>query len=158
VLERVPGRAVGTASLRGEVLLGPASASVVACLRADGTLAGDAFISGKALAQAGLAIANALVRALGPRVQVVSIHDISDPSKVFRASSKRAVRASPFGLAIEASEALAVIVLLACSMATAVVLRLRMMDVLRTINSSCCHIMMRLDHNNSSRRTSHSPP
>ena len=45
----------------GEDSLGPAGASTVAVIRADGALAGDAFVAAEAIAQTGAAVTHALV-------------------------------------------------------------------------------------------------
>jgi hypothetical protein len=74
VLHRVPGSAVGTPGLGGEVLLRPAGAAVVAVLGTGGSLAGDAVVAGEALAESRLAVTQALVRALGPRMEVIGTH------------------------------------------------------------------------------------
>jgi hypothetical protein len=55
-------------------------------------------------------------------VQIVGIYHVPDPSEVLGASSKRAVRTSPLRLAIEASEAFAVVVFLASPVSIAVIL------------------------------------
>lgn len=55
-------------------------------------------------------------------MEVVGVHDVTNPSEVLGAGAKRAVRSSPFGLAIESGEALAVVVGLAGSVVGAVVL------------------------------------
>jgi len=122
VLHGVPGRAVEPARLGGQVLLGPARAAVVAVVGAHGSLARDAVVAGEAGAGAGLAVAGALVGALHPGVHVVRVDDVSDPGKVAGAGAQGAVGARPFWLAVEAGEALAVVVHLAGAVVGAVVL------------------------------------
>jgi hypothetical protein len=69
------------------VLLGPASASVITVVGANGSLTSDTFIARKALAGANLAIAEASVRAFSPRVEIVSINNSSNPGEILGASS-----------------------------------------------------------------------
>lgn len=92
------------------MLLRPAGSSVVAVVGAHGTLARNSIISTEALAQSSLSVAKSLVGAFSPRVQIVLVHHGADPSEVVRAQAERAVGSSPFRLAIETSEAFAVIV------------------------------------------------
>lgn len=113
VLHGIPGLRVGAASLGSQVLLGPASAAVIAVIGAHSSLASNAIITGEATASSGGSITGTLVRALSPGVQIVGIDDIADPGEVLGTSSLRAIRASPLRLAIQTSEALAVIVHLA---------------------------------------------
>lgn len=122
MLHCVPGLRVSAASLGSEVLLGPAGAAVVAVIGAEGALASNTVVTGEAVAGAGGAVARALVGALGPRVQVVRVHDITNPGKVLRTGAKRAVGSGPLGLTVEAGKALAVVVGFAGSVVGAVVL------------------------------------
>lgn len=122
MLHGIPGGAVSAVSTACQVLLRPAGSAVIAVVRADSALARDTFIAGKALAFASVAIANSLVGALSPRVEVVSIDDITNPGKVLRASAQRAVGAGPFGFAINTGVAFAVVVELTSSVAGALVL------------------------------------
>jgi len=69
------------------MLLRPAGSSVVAIVRASGSLAGNTIITREAGASACLAIAGAFVGALDPRVDVVSIDDFSNPGEVTRTSA-----------------------------------------------------------------------
>merc|ERR1719171_815991 len=69
VLEGVPRGGVGLGGLVGELLLLDAAAAVVAVARAQRTLAGLAVVAVEALALAGLAVAGALVGALGGDVR-----------------------------------------------------------------------------------------
>lgn len=122
VLHVIPRRVVGATSLDSQMLLRPASTTVVTVVRASGTLACNTIITREARAGSSLAVAGSLVRALDPGVQVVGVNDLSDPSKVARACAKRAVGTSPFRLSIQAGEALAVVVLLTGSVVGAVIL------------------------------------
>lgn len=115
VLHGVPGLGVGAASLGGKVLLGPAGSAVVTVIGAQGTLASNTVITGEAVAGAGGSVASALVGALHPRVKVVGVHHISDPSEVLGAGALRAIGAGPLRLTIQAGETLAIVVGLACS-------------------------------------------
>lgn len=121
VLHRIPGLAVRTIGTAREVLLGPASSTVVTVVRADGTLTRNTFIASKALALSSAAIADTLVGALSPGVEVVSINHITDPSKVLGASSQGAIRPRPLGLTVNAGIAQAVVVELAGTMSRALV-------------------------------------
>jgi len=104
------------------MLLRPASSSLIAVIRAHSSLAGNSFITGEAAAQTSLAVTQTLVGALCPRRQVIGIDHFANPSKILRACSLGAIRTSPLGLAIQTSEALAVVVELAGAMVGAVVL------------------------------------
>jgi hypothetical protein len=122
MLHCIPRGIVFAISLDGKVLLRPASATVVAVIRAGRTLASNTVIAREALARTRLAVTCTLVRALHPRVEIVRVDDISDPSEIARASAKTAIRASPLGLAVETCEALAVAILLTRSVVGTVVL------------------------------------
>lgn len=122
VLHGIPRQTVGTRALGGQDLLGPASSAVVAVVGAGSSLASNSFVPGEALARANLAVTETLVGALSPRVNVVSVDNSADPSEVPGAGSQGAIRASPLGLAIEADEAVAVVVHLASAVVGAVVL------------------------------------
>merc|ERR1719352_784925 len=83
VLHGVPGRRVDRAGFRGELLLRVADAAVRAVVRGAGSLTGDALVAVEAVALAGLAVAGALVRALGHAVDVVVAGDgVLDPGRV----------------------------------------------------------------------------
>lgn len=116
VLHRVPGVAVCTVGTAREVLLGPAGSTVVTVVRADSTLARNTFISCKALALSSAAVADTLVGAFSPGVEVVGVDHFTDPGKVLGASSLGAIRSSPLGLTVNAGIAQAVIVKLAGTM------------------------------------------
>jgi len=122
MLHGIPRLSVLTTSLHGKMLLRPASSTIIAVVRAEGSLASNAFIAGEAGAHAGLAVAKTLIGAFSPGVQVVGSNDITDPSVIVGASALRAIRTGPFRLHIETSEALAVVVHLASSMIGAMVL------------------------------------
>jgi len=122
VLHGIPRGGIGTSSFVCEMLLGPASTTVITVVGTGRTLACDTIVAREALARAVLAVASALVGTLHPRMQVVGIDDITYPSEIAGARAQRAVRTSPFGLAVETSEALAVAVLLAGPVVAAVVL------------------------------------
>jgi hypothetical protein len=118
----IPRGIVGAARLDSQVLLRPASTTVVTVVRASGTLTCNTIVSWEARARTGLAVARAFVGALHPRMQVVRVDHLADPSEVARACAKRAIGASPFRLSIQAGEALAVVVLLTGAVVGAVVL------------------------------------
>lgn len=122
VLHGVPGFFVGTSGLDGQVLFGPAGASVIAVVGTDGSLASNTFVAGEALAGTNLAVAKASVGALRPGVEIISIDNSTNPGEVLRASSQGAVRAGPLRLTVESNETVAVIVHLAGAMVGAVIL------------------------------------
>jgi len=84
----IPRLRVHSASLGGKVLLGPASATVIAVIRASSTLAGNSLVSSKALAFSSGTVAGSFIRALHPRVKIVSIDNRSNPSIVLGACAK----------------------------------------------------------------------
>jgi len=110
VLHRVPWGGVNTASFVGKDLLRPASAAIIAVIGAYSSLASNTIISTEALAQSSLSVTQALVRAFSPWLQVVVVHDRTNPSEVVGASAQRAIRTSPFSFSIQTSEAFAVVV------------------------------------------------
>ena len=122
MLHGVPWRRVCAASFSGQVLLRPAGASVVAVIGADGALAGHSLVTREARAQATGSIAEALVRALRPRVQVIRTNYGTHPCEVLRTSSQRAIWSSPFRLSGRAVIAQAIIIHLASSVSGAVIL------------------------------------
>lgn len=88
VLHGIPRCRVHSSRLGRQVLLGPASTTVIAVIRASGTLAGNSLISSKALAFSSGTIAGSLIRALHPGVKIVSIDNRSNPSIVLGACAK----------------------------------------------------------------------
>jgi hypothetical protein len=122
MLHCIPRGIVSANGLGSKVLLRPASATVVAVIRAGRTLASNTVIAREALARTRLAVTCTLVRALHPRVEIVRVDDISDPSEIARASAKTAIRAGPLRLAVETCETLAVAILLTRSVVGTVVL------------------------------------
>jgi hypothetical protein len=122
VLHRVPRLGISAGCAASKVLFRPASAPVIAVIRANGSLAGNSFVTRKAGALSGRSVAEALVGALRPGVEVVGVDDIADPREVLGACAQRAVGASPLRLPIETNIALAVVVELAGTMSRALVL------------------------------------
>merc|ERR550537_1084719 len=110
VLHRVPRGRVRLARLRGELLLRVADTAAVAVVRADGTFACDAVVVVKAVALARLAVARALVRALGERVRLVGAGRDRNPRRRLRARAHRAVVLRPRRVAVRALVALALVV------------------------------------------------
>jgi len=121
VLHGIPSQCVISSALGSQVLLGPAGATVVAVIGADGSLASYTFVSGEALAGTNLAVAQTSVGALRPRVEIIGVDNSANPCKVLGAGSQGAVRAGPLGLSVEADEAVAVVVHLAGAVVGAVV-------------------------------------
>lgn len=121
-LLRIPGRTIHAASLVGEDALGVTVAALVAVIRADSALAGDTVVASEAGAGSRLAVAGSLIRALDPGVEVVGVHYRANPSKVFGASSQRAIRARPFGFTTEPNVAVTIDVVFAIAMTIALIL------------------------------------
>jgi len=122
MLHCIPRGGIRATSLRGQMLLRPAGASVVAVAGAQGTLAGHPIVAGEAVAGAGGAVAGALIGALHPGMQIVGIHHVANPSEILRAGALRAIGTSPFRFSIQTSEAFAVIIHFAGAMIGAVIL------------------------------------
>jgi len=99
------------------LLLSEANARITASVGADGTLAGNTIIVSEASAFAGSAVANALVGALNYGVGVISVDYCTDPGRVSRAGSARAVSVGPGRIAVNTGVASALIVGTAGSMA-----------------------------------------
>ena len=104
------------------MLLRPACSTVIAVVGTKSSLTSDAIVARKATAGAGGTVACPFVGALDPRMKIVSIHHISDPSEVLRAGALRAIWTSPFRLTIQTCEAQAVVVELAGTVIGAVIL------------------------------------
>jgi hypothetical protein len=121
VLNSIPGLRVYTAGFRGKQFLGKARSTIITVIRAYGTLASDAIVSGEALARTGRAVAGALVRALYPWMQVIRVHNRSNPGIILGACSQGAVSTHPLSFTVETREALAVVVHFACAVTTATV-------------------------------------
>ena len=122
MLHGIPGSGVSAGGFRGQVLLWPTSSSVVTVVRTNGSLTSNTFVSSEALALSGSTITNSFVRALNPGMEIIGVHNTTNPSEVLRASAKRAIRTSPFRFAINAGVASAVVIDLTGSMARALVL------------------------------------
>lgn len=122
VFHRIPGSAVCTVSTGSKVLLRPASSTIVTVVRAYGTLARNTLVTSKALALTSVAIADTFVGALSPGVKIVGIDHITNPSKILRAGSLGAIRASPLSFTINSGVAFAVVVELTGSVTRALVL------------------------------------
>jgi len=104
------------------MLLRPACTAIIAVVRAKSSLTSDAIVAREATTGAGGTVAGPFVGALDPRMEIVGIHHVSDPSKVLRASALRAIWTSPFRLTIQTCEAQAVVVEFAGAVVRAVVL------------------------------------
>jgi len=104
------------------MLLGPACSTVIAVVGTKSSLTSDAIVARKAATGAGGTVAGPFVGALDPRMEIVGIHHVSDPSEVLRAGALRAIWTSPFRLTIQTCEAQTVVVELACAVVRAVVL------------------------------------
>ena len=104
------------------MLLGPACSTVIAVVGTKSSLTSDAIVARKATAGAGGTVASPFIGALDPRMEIIGIHHVSDPSEVLRAGALRAIWTSPFRLTIQTCEAQAVVVELAGAVVGAVVL------------------------------------
>ena len=104
------------------MLLGPACSAVIAVVGAKSSLTSDTIVAREATAGAGGTVACPFVGALDPRMEIVRIHHVSDPSEILGAGALRAIWTSPFGLAIQTCEAQAVVVELAGAVIGAVIL------------------------------------
>jgi hypothetical protein len=122
MLHGIPRSVIHTSGLAGKMLLRPASSLVITVVRAHSTLASSSFVTSEALALARTAVTDTLIGTLSPRMQVVRVDRSTNPCKVKRASTRRAVRTSPFILAIKTLEALAVAVHFASSVTRALIL------------------------------------
>ena len=100
------------------MLLGPACSTVIAVVGTKSSLTSDAIVARKAATGAGGTVACPFVGALDPRMEIVGIHHVSDPSEVLRAGALT----SPFRLTIQTCEVQAVVVELAGAVVGAVVL------------------------------------
>jgi len=110
VFHGIPRSAVGASNLRRQVLLRPARTTVVTVVRANGTLTSNTIITSETLASTGLSVAKTLVGALSPGVQVILVHNATDPSIILRASTERAIGTSPLWLTIQTEIALTVVI------------------------------------------------
>jgi hypothetical protein len=122
MLHGIPGSAVCTVGTRSKVLLRPASSTVVTVVRAKSTLASNTFVTSKALAITSVTIANTFVGAFGPGVEIVGVHNVTNPGEIFGAGAQGAIGSGPLWFTVNASVALAVVVELAGSVSRALVL------------------------------------
>jgi hypothetical protein len=122
VLHSIPRSRVGTSNLGSQVLLGPASSSLVAIIRAEGTLASNTIVTREALTSTNLAVTDTLVGAFSGGVKIVGIDNGTNPSLVLGAGTEGAIRAGPLRLAIQTKVAITVAVNHAGSVARARVL------------------------------------
>jgi len=104
------------------MLLRPACSTVIAVVGTKCSLASYTIVAREAAAGTGGAIACAFIGALDPRMEIIGIYHLADPSKVLRTSTQGAIWTSPFRLAIETSEAQAVVVELTGAVVGAMVL------------------------------------
>jgi len=104
------------------MLLRPACSAVIAVVRTKSSLTSDTIVTREAAAGAGGTIACPFVGALDPRMEIVGIHYVTDPSEVLGTGTLRTIWTSPFRFTIQTCEAQAVIVELACAVVGAVVL------------------------------------
>ena len=104
------------------MLLRPACTAIIAVVGTKSSLTSDAIVAREATASARGTVACPFIRALDPRMEIVGIHHVSDPSEVLRAGALRAIWTSPFRLTIQTCEAQTVVVELAGAVVRAVVL------------------------------------
>ena len=117
------------------MLLGPACSAVIAVVGAKSSLTSDTIVTREATAGAGGTVASPFIGALDPRMEIVRIHHVSDPSEVLGAGALRAIWTGPFGLTIQTCEAQAVVVELAGAVVGAVVLAEAALSVSSLIKS-----------------------
>jgi len=122
MLHGIPRSRICARDLGSQVLLGPASSTIVTVVVADGSLTSNTIVAGKAVASTGSAVASSLVGALNPRVKVIGVDDLSNPGKILGASSLGAIGSGPLCFAVQTSVAFAVIVDLASAVVGARVL------------------------------------
>jgi hypothetical protein len=126
VLHGVPGRRVDRTRFRCQLLLRVADAAVRAVVRAAGSLTRNTLVAVEAVALAGLAVAGALVRALGHAVDVVVAGDgVLDPGRVLGARALGAVGGLPGRVVVRAQVAGAAVVGAARAVARAAVRAVR---------------------------------
>jgi len=87
VLHGIPRLGVDSANLGSQMLLRPASATVVAVAGTNSSLTGDTLVAWETVAGTDLSVAKALVGAFRPRRQVISILNRANPSKILGACS-----------------------------------------------------------------------
>ena len=104
------------------MFLRPACSTVIAIIGTKCSLASYTVVARKAAAGTGGAITCAFIGAFDPRMEVIGIHHVSDPSEVLGTGAQGAIWTSPFRLAIETSEAQAVVVELTGAVVGAMVL------------------------------------
>lgn len=119
VLLGVPGGAVSSASLGGELRLRITDTIGIAFVGADGTLASDAFVVGEALALASLCITQALIGALDVGVGVIGVLYAANPSLRFGARPQGAIGARPSGITVRPQIATALVVLVTGALSAA---------------------------------------
>lgn len=88
VLHGIPRLSVRAIGSMREVLLGPASSTVIAVVRAEGSLASNSFVSDKALALSSSTVADSLVGALSPGMKIVGVDNLTDPGEILGASAE----------------------------------------------------------------------
>jgi len=102
VFHGIPGCGVGASCLCRQVLLRPASPTVVAEIGTRRPLTRHPFVADEAFALTQISIAPALVRALYQRVEVIGSHHLAHPGESLRTCALRAIRTRPIGLAPDA--------------------------------------------------------
>lgn len=90
------------------MLLGPTCSTLIAIVGADRSLARNTIIPRKADTSSCFAVTRSFVGTFFPRLQIVGINNRPNPCKIFGASAQRAVRTSPLGFTVKASEAFAI--------------------------------------------------
>ena len=87
------------------MFLRPACSTVIAIIGTKCSLASYTVVARKAAAGSRSAIACPFIGALDPRMEIIGIYHLADPSEVLRTGSQGAIWTGPFRLAIETSEA-----------------------------------------------------
>jgi len=117
------------------MLLGPACSAVIAVVGTKSSLTSDTIVAREATAGAGGTVASPFIGALDPRMEIIGIYHVSDPSEILGAGALRAIWTGPFGLTIQTCEAQAVVVELAGAVVGAVVLAEAALSVSSLIKS-----------------------
>lgn len=107
-LHRIPGLKIDASCFFGQYTLREARTTIIASLRTHAALTRQTIVSLEAFAPTRATIAETFVRAFRPGMQIVRIHDFSDPGEPLRTRTKRTIRARPLGFSIQTYITLAI--------------------------------------------------
>lgn len=94
VFKSIPWLGIYSPCSMSEYFLRPTGTSVVAVIGTNTSLTCNAVISCEAFTLARLSVAKTFIRTLHPWMQIICSHNTSDPSEVFRTSSKGTISTS----------------------------------------------------------------